>query len=186
MLRSHMTELKCPQASGLPRRSMTVICLSILLIAVGVRLLQWQNNWLTIDNNMSRLTARYKEEAQFLLNGDILSFARGSTVGADATALMHPPGYPILIALIYKIFGHSDIALRAFQILADSGAAILVFLITAKLLPRGVAIIAGLLVASSPQLAYHSLLLLPDSLSGLPILLAIYLIARTGKHSSII
>ena len=44
-----------------------VICLIIICVAFGVRLLQWQNNSLELDKTMTRLTARYKEETQFLL-----------------------------------------------------------------------------------------------------------------------
>jgi predicted membrane-bound mannosyltransferase len=43
-----------------------------------------------------------------------------------------------------------------------------------------------MLVALSPQLAYNSLLLLPDSLAVLPILLAIYFIVRARKQSLVI
>jgi Dolichyl-phosphate-mannose-protein mannosyltransferase len=173
------------QPGSLTKRT-AIICLSIFLIAVGVRLLQWQNNWLTIDKTMWRLTERYKEEAQFLLNGDISSFVRGHTPQPDPGILMHTPGYPLVMALIYKLSGSSDTALRLFQILGDAAAALLVFLITIELLPKGVAIIAGLLVAFSPQLAYSSLLLLPDSLSGLPILAAVYLIVRASKRPHIV
>lgn len=174
------------QAGALTFKSVLIICLSIFFVAVSVRLLQWQNNWLTIDNIMSSLTLRYKDEARFLVNGDIASFVRGSTPEPDPGILMHPPGYSILMALIYKLFGSSDTALRLFQILADAGAALFVFLITIELLPKAVAIIAGLLVALSPQLAYNSLLLLPDSLSALPVLLAIYLITRASKHPRLV
>lgn len=170
------------QPEGLTRRRMAVICLCIFFIATGVRLLQWQNNWLTIDKSMWRLTERYKDEAQFLLNGEFTAFIRGSTSGPDPGILMHTPGYPLLIAVIYKISGNSDVALRLFQILADACAALLIFLITVEILPQAAAIIAGLLVAFSPQLAFGSLLLLPDSLSGLPILLAIYLIVRARER----
>lgn len=173
------------QAEGLTRQSTIVICLLIFFLAMGVRLLQWQNNWLTIDKTMSRLSQRYKDEGQLLLSGDIASFVRGSTPAPDPGVLMHTPGYPLLIALIYQVSGNSDTALRLFQILADAGAAILVFLIAVEILPKTAAIIAGLLVALSPQLAYNSLLLLPDSLSGLPILLAVYLIVRASKRPRI-
>jgi hypothetical protein len=167
-------------------KSLLVICLSIFFVAVGVRLLQWQNNFHTIDKIMSGLTARYKDEALLLTEGGALAFARGSEAGPDTGILMHTPGYPILIALIYKLSGNSDAALRLFQILCDACAAVLVVLITLELLPKAAAAIAGLLVALSPQLTYNSLLLLPDSLSALPILLAVYLIAKPFKRSPFI
>jgi hypothetical protein len=170
------------EARALTRRNLVVICLSVFAVATGVRLLQWQNNWHTIDKTMWRLTARYKDEAQPLLDGDLKSFLQGSTPAPDQGILMHTPGYPVLLAAIYKVSGPRDAAVRLFQILADAGAAVLVFLIAAELLPVAVGIIAGLLVAFSPQFAYSSLLLLPDAVSALPILLAVYLIARATKR----
>lgn len=185
-LGSHLLELDCLKATSPTRLGIAVICLSILFVAVGVRLLQWQNNWLTVDKTMYRLTARYKEEAQFLVDGDIASFIKGHTPQPDTGILMHTPGYPLLVASINKVSGNSDQALRLFQILCDACAAILVFLIAAELLPRGAAILAGLLAALSPQLAHGSLLLLADSLSGLPILLAIYFIVRASKRPRLV
>jgi hypothetical protein len=152
--------------------------LTIVCVAFGVRLLQWQNNFLTLDKNMTRLTARYKEEAQFLLAGDLTSFIKGSKSQPDETILTHPPGYPILIAIIYKISGNSDRALRLFQIASDAVAAVLIFLIAARLIPRGAAVLAALLAAVAPQLAFRSLLILPDSLTALPLVAAILLIMK--------
>ncbi|PYS52940.1 MAG: hypothetical protein DMF68_00630 [Acidobacteria bacterium] len=175
-----------PQAHRLTRKSIVIICLSIFFITVGVRLLQWQNNRLDLDKTMWRLTARYKESAQLLINGDLASFLRGSATASDTIVLAHPPGYPLLMALIYKLSGNSDAALRLFQIFCDACASLLIFLIASELLPNGVAIIAALLVALSPQFAYHSLLLLPDSLSVVPILIAFYLIVRAVNRRRII
>ena len=134
---------------------------------------------------MTRLTARYKEEAQFLLDGDWTSFIQGSKSQPDAMILTHPPGYPILIAVIYRISGHSDRALRLFQIACEAAAAVLVFLIAARLVPRGAAVLAALLVAVAPQLAFRSLLILPDSLTALPLLGAILLIMKAGEDRSV-
>jgi Dolichyl-phosphate-mannose-protein mannosyltransferase len=162
-----------------------LICLTLVCVAFGVRLLQWQNNFLTLDKNMTRLTARYKEEAQFLLAGDFTSFVKGSRSQPDEMILSHPPGYPILIATIYKISGHSDRALRLFQIACDAVTAFLIFLIAARLIPRGAAVLAALLAAVAPQLAFRSLLILPDSLTALPLVAAILLIMKAVEDSSV-
>ena len=77
-----------------------LICLTIVCVALGVRLLQWQNNFLDLDKNMTRITARYKEEAQFLLAGDLTSFVTGAKSEPDTMILIHPPGYPMLSVLI--------------------------------------------------------------------------------------
>ena len=160
-------------------------CLAIVCVAFGVRLLQWQNDFLTLDKNMTRITARYKEEAQFLQAGDLTSFLKGSQSQPDEMILTHPPGYPILMAVVYKISGNSDAALRLFQITCEALAAVLVFLIAARLIPRSAAVVAALLVAVAPQLTYRSLLLLPDSLTALPILAAILLVLKTIEHPSV-
>jgi Dolichyl-phosphate-mannose-protein mannosyltransferase len=159
--------------------------LAIFCVALGVRLLQWQNNFLTLDKNMTRLTDRYKEEARFLVAGDLTSFVKGSKSQPDEMILTHPPGYPILMAIVYKISGNSDRALRSFQIACDAVAAVLVFLIAARLIPRGAALVAALLAAVSPQLAFRSLLILPDSLTALPILAAILLIVKAVADRSV-
>lgn len=134
---------------------------------------------------MTILTARYKEEAQFLLAGDWTSFVKGAKSQPDAMILTHPPGYPIVIALIYKISGHSDRALRLFQIACETVTAVLVFLIAARLIPRSAALIAALLAAVAPQLAFRSLVLLPDSLSALPLVGAILLILKAVEDRSL-
>ena len=134
---------------------------------------------------MTRLTARYKEEAQFLLAGDLTSFVKGSKSEPDAMILAHPPGYPIVITTIYKISGNSDRALRLFQIACDAAAAVLVFLIAARLIPRGAALLAALLAAVAPQLAFRSLVILPDSLAALPLLAAILLIMKAVEDRSV-
>ncbi|HSE32975.1 MAG TPA: glycosyltransferase family 39 protein [Pyrinomonadaceae bacterium] len=174
------------EAHGLSRGAIVAACLSIVFIGVGVRLLHWQNNWVTIDNTLWRLTARYQEEAQFLIDGDLRSFVRGNTAQPDTGLLIHPPGYPIITALVHKLSGNSHTALRIFQIVYSAGAALLVLFMAIRLLPAGAAILAGLLVAFSPQLSFNSLLLLADSLAIVPILLAVYLTVRAHQQPSLV
>lgn len=174
-----------PVSPDVPSKRAWLICLTIVCVALGVRLLQWQNNFLDLDKNMTSLTARYKEEAQFLLAGDLTSFIKGSQSQPDAMILTHPPGYPIVIAIIYKISGNSDRALRLFQIACETVTAVLVFLIAARLIPRGAALLAALLAAVAPQLAFRSLVLLPDSLSALPLVAAVLLIMKAAEDRSV-
>ena len=68
-----MPPLKSVSISPEPKwKRAWLICLTIVCVVLGERLLQWQNNFLDLDKNMTRITARYKEEAQFLLAGDFL------------------------------------------------------------------------------------------------------------------
>lgn len=182
----HMPPLKpVPLSPEATSKRAWLICLTIVCVALGVRLLQWQNNFLDLDKNMTRITARYKEEAQFLLAGDLTSFVTGAKSEPDTMILSHAPGYPMVIALIYKISGNSDRALRLFQIACEAVTAVLIFLIAARLIPRGAALIAALLAAVAPQLAFRSLVLLPDTLSALPLVAAIFLIMKAAEDRSI-
>ncbi len=165
------------------KRNIPVTMLLIFLVALGVRLLVWQHNHSDIEQVMTGLTAGYRNDARILLSGEVMLFVRGPAPPSDANVLAHPPGYSILMAVIFKLFGERDSALRLFQILCDALSVLLVFLIALELCSsKSIAVIAGALAALSPQLAYNSLLLLPDSLSVLPVLLSVYLLARArGK-----
>ena len=161
------------------RKSIFYTMLLIFLVALGARLLVWQHNRSDIERVMTGLTAGYRDDARVLLSGNLSLFLRGPAPPSDATVLAHPPGYAILMAAVFKIFGESDSALRFFQILCDAFSVVLVLLIALELSSsKSIALIAGLLAALSPQLAYNSLLLLPDSISVLPVLLALYILAR--------
>ncbi len=95
-----------------------------------------------------------------------------------ADLLGHPPGYPILLALIYRLAGETDLATQLFQMICDSLAAVMIFLIAIELLPFSVGVIAGFMAAFAPQFSWNCILLLPDTLAAMPILIAIYIITR--------
>jgi hypothetical protein len=170
------------QPDKTPARRLLVACVVVFTIAVGVRLLHWQNNWLTIDNTMNKTAAGYKKEAQFLTAGDFKSFIRGNSVEPDTSLLTHTPGYPIFIAASNLVTRNSTVALRLVHIALGAAATVLVLLIAAELLPLGAAVFAALLAAISPQLSYYSLVLLPDSITAVPLLIAMYLLVRARKR----
>lgn len=150
--------------------------LLVFAVALGVRLLTWHDLRLDVWKVQTYVTSDYKYSAYLLARHDFKAFLY------DINRMGHPHGYPIFLAGIFKAFGDSDDAIQLVQIVGDAVAALLVFLIAFELLPFGVALIAGLLTALSPQFAYHSVLLLPDSLAVLPILLAVYLIVQAFRR----
>ncbi len=164
-----------------PRR-LVVMCVVVFVVAVSVRLLHWQNSWLTIDYTMSRTAAGYKKEAQFLSDGDLHSFIRGRSAEADSSLLTHTPGYPIFIAFVNALTGNSNVVLRLVHIALGATATVLVLLIGIELLPFGAAIVAALFAGLSPQLSYYSCVLLPDSILALPLLAGVYLLLRARKR----
>ena len=169
--------------SARPSRVQLVVIGSFVFIsAVGVRLLHWQDSNVEIiygKTSLGGVFNRYDKEARRILDEGRLLYPADPPERGDARLLVHPPGYSILLAAIYKLRQQPHLALWAVQILSDGLAALLVFLIGCELLHYGVAVIAGSLVALSPHLAFYSLILSPDSLAGLPLLIAVLLIAKS-------
>lgn len=91
----------------------------------------------------------------------------------------------MLLALIYKLHGESDTVLQFVQITVDSLSVLTLFLIALELFSLSTAIVSGVLAAISPQFAYFSVLLLPDSLIVFPILLAVYLVVRFRSNETL-
>ena len=166
------------------RRRIALICLVVFLLAISVRLLHWQDNRSILPKLFTGMVEHYNSNARLLLNGNVGGFITGPAPPGDANILTYPPGYPIIMSIVFKVFGESDAAMRLFQVVCDAAAAMLLFLIAAELLPVKAAALAGALSALSPQLAYYSLILIPDSIATLPILLGIYFVIRAKKSNS--
>jgi 4-amino-4-deoxy-L-arabinose transferase-like glycosyltransferase len=167
---------------GNSRGRQVIIAGLIFLSAFGVRLLVWQNKRAEVPQVQTRVAENYKHLARLLQQNGLASFLEPSSTTRNPDLLGHPPGYSILLALIYRLAGESDLAVQLFQILCDSLAAVMIFLIAVDLLPFGVGIIAGFMAAFAPQFSWNSILLLPDTLAALPILVAIYLITRARRR----
>jgi hypothetical protein len=166
-------------------RRIAVVSLIIFFAALGVRLLSMHDAALEVGKVQTSVTSDYKLIARLLLQGGVGSFVSPSSPLANPDTLGHPPGYSILLALTFRAFGESDAAVQFIQIACDALACVALFLIVAELLTVGVAAVAGALSALSPQFAWNSVVLLPDSLAVLPLLFALYLIARASRRSSL-
>ncbi|MFS8084247.1 MAG: glycosyltransferase family 39 protein [Acidobacteriota bacterium] len=162
------------------------LCLLIFLVAFGVRVLSWHDTRLEVGKVQTVVSADYKHVAQLLKTGGVASFLSSSSPLSDLNTLGHPPGYSILLAMIYSVFGESDTAVQFVQIVCDALAAVVIFLIVAELLPLSAGLVAGMLAAFSPQFAWNSVLLLPDTLAVLPLLLAIYCVIKAVRKPRLI
>lgn len=177
-----------PMAQYARRASILTI---IFLATLGARLFYWQDNHIEFEQQNTLATGlfkNYQREAERLVTQGGILFPSQPIEQGDARMIIHPPGYSILLAILYgnDVTKSGSARIRLLQVLCDSVAAVLVFLIAIEILPLAVAIIAGMLVALSPHLAYYSLWLTPESLSALPMLLAIYLLARAIKKPRLI
>jgi Dolichyl-phosphate-mannose-protein mannosyltransferase len=162
-------------------RSRGAIAVVIFLVAFGVRVLTWHDTRLEVGKVQTAVVADYQRVALLLRQGGVTSFFSRTSPLADLNNLGHPPGYSLVLAVIYS-FKQSDTAVQFVQISADALSAVLIFLIVSEFLPLCAGVVAGLMAALSPQLAWNSVLLLPDSLSVLPVLLALFLLARAVKR----
>jgi hypothetical protein len=157
-----------------------LICGAVFLLALGIRFLSFQDSRHGLHKFQGGVSASYLLSAKYLVEGNYKEFL------SDPDLLGHPPGYPILIAFFYKLFGPSETLVQAFQITCDAATTIIIFLLAIKLLSLGTAVLASLLVALCPQFVYTSFPILPDSLVVPLILLAIYLIAHSIERPNII
>jgi hypothetical protein len=163
-------------------RRIILIGALIFLVALSGRLLSWHDNRYEARKVQTAVTEGYKHTGRLLQQGGIGAFFSADSPLSDPNHLGHPPGYSILIAVVFGSFGESDSALQLLQITADSLGAVLIFLIAQALFNTATATIAGLLIALAPQFTYNSVLLLPDSLSVAPLLLAVYFLTRAYKR----
>lgn len=169
--------------SNTSRRRLILLSALIFFAALSVRLLTWQNaRIIDAAKVQSTVTSDYKRVAQLLAAGGISGFFSSSSPLSNPDNLGHPPGYSILIALVKRTITESDAGVQIIQVLCDALAAVVLFLIMGELLTMSAAVIAGLLSAFSPQFAWNSVLLLPDTLAVLPILLAVYCVTRALKR----
>ncbi len=167
-------------------RRVLISCGVIFLVAMGCRLFSWQDNRFEARKVQTAVTEGYKHTGRLLQQGGVSAFFSRNSPLSDPNHLGHPPGYSILIAAVFGVFGESDASLQIIQILTDAASAVVIFLIAFLLLNSTIGTIAGLLVALAPQFTYNSVMLLPDSLSVLPLLLAVYFLARAYRRPDIL
>src|SRR5688572_27581731 len=126
--------------------------LLIFFLAFGVRLLVLHDSRLEAARVQWAVADNYRHSARLLAEGGAAAFFSKSSPIADPDTLGHPPGYPLLLALVSRLSGESDVkssegAARVAQLAADSCAAVLLFLLVAELLPFAAGVVAGVLVA---------------------------------------
>ncbi|HET9532931.1 MAG TPA: glycosyltransferase family 39 protein, partial [Blastocatellia bacterium] len=128
------------------------------------------------------MTSEYDREAAAINEGRNV-LVPGDWDPADTSLLVHAPGYPLYLSAIYSLFGRSYFTVQLVQNLINSISPVLIFFIAGLLITWPVGIVSGLLAAVSHHLGYYSNLILPDSLSALPILLAILTLIKTRRAS---
>ena len=119
----------------------------------------------------------YDTTARHLAAGDGYVFDPTVWVTADGSRIypgentlsptaLWPPGYPVTLAVIYKLTGNSVNAARLFNILVGAATVVLVFLIALRLFDRTTAIFAGGVMALLPSHVLFTTVLLSETYFG--------------------
>src|SRR5436305_13967549 len=91
----------------------------VFVAAFGVRLLCWRDARFEAAGVQTAVTQNYKHLARLLQENGAASFFDPASPTSDPDPLGHPPAYPFILALGYKIFGESDVAAQIVQIVCD-------------------------------------------------------------------
>jgi hypothetical protein len=134
----------------------------------------------TVEQPAGGMASEYHREAVSITEGHGLLIP-DNWDPADTRLLVHAPGYSIYLAAIYSLLGKSYFNVQLIQNILNSLSAVLIFLIAGNLLTWPVGAATGLLAALSHHLSYYSNFILPDSICSLPLLIAVYLLAMTGR-----
>ena len=114
---------------------------------------------------------------------NLLRFREYSLSPGTASAL-RPPVYPLFLALIYCIFGHSYIAVRLLQAIISSLSCLLIAVLGEKMWNRGVGTLSAWLFAIHPGSIYLVGRFLSETLFVFLFILTLLLIIKNKTHWS--
>jgi len=162
------------------RRGRVAGGLAVFLLALAVRSLYALDLAPVMYSRVqpgTRMAWRYDEAAVGILEGEGVLWPRHPDP-ARTGLLARPPGYPLFLALVYRVLGRSFFAAQLAQNVLTSAACVTLVIVAARLVSWRVGVGGGLVAALSPHLAFSSNFLLPDALSAVPLLAALALLAR--------
>ncbi len=95
------------------------------------------------------------------------------------------PGYPVFLALIYKLFGHNYNTVRMIQFLITGITGGLIYIIASHLkFNKFLSFISGLLVVIWPYFIIHSTLIVTETLFSFFITLSAFLLLKFKKNQT--
>ena len=150
---------------------------AILAVALVLRLA-----WITIANPQpSSITSGdpffYDVFARFLADGE--GFVR---IGGQATA-QWPPGYPAVLAVVFKLFGHKIILAKLLNVLLGTATCYLAYLIGKKVFNRAAGLTAAAVLAVFPSQVFQPTLLMSEVLATFLVALFVCLVVYFAVES---
>jgi len=166
--------------SKMPARRKVFFAVVIFLCSFAVRSLHAVDLSLlmyTTDQPKGAMTQHYDARAVSIVEGHGLLFPDDRRT-SDTSLMAFSPGYSLVVAAVYYVFGRNYFAVQLIQDVLCSLSSVLLFLIAGELLSWRVGIAAGLLAAVYYGLAFFANFVLPDPLVPLLILLAACFLVR--------
>jgi hypothetical protein len=157
--------------------------LLIFLLSYATRSLQAVDlapTMYTTEQPMGGLTETYDQRAASILEGEGL-LGPYQIKPTRTVWLAQAPGYSIFLSGVYLTFGRDFYKVQLAQNAVNSLSPVLIFLIAGLIVSWPVGIISGLLAAISHHLGHISNFILPDSLSAVPVLAGMLLLAMAGR-----
>jgi len=99
-------------------------------------------------------------------------------LGKNYEFISQPPLYPLFLAAIFRVFGHSYLAVRLTQALISAGTCVLIYLIGKNVFSKKVGTIACLISVFYFDFISYSGILMAETLSLFLFLLVIYVIIK--------
>ena len=141
--------------AAITSRRATVIAGTVFLFALAVRLIFiWQWNATPFGAKPIFDADTYDKLAQNIANGQLLR----------AAAFYMSPLYPYVLALIYKMFGHSFLAASLFNALLGALSCAVLSLIALDCFGLPAALLTGALAAADRQLIFYTAPIMKESL----------------------
>ena len=95
------------------------------------------------------------------------------------------PGYPVFLALIYKLFGHNYNTVRMIQFLITGITGGLIYIIASHLkFNKFLSFISGLLIVIWPYFIIHSTLIVTETLFSFFIILSVFFLLRFKENQT--
>ena len=125
----------------------------------------------------------YAADVSTVLLGDARSYhmwAQGIVAGEwiGDTVFFQAPFYPYFLAIVYSLFGESNLAVRVIQMILGSGACVLLARAGHYYFGRNAGILAGLILAVYPPAIFFDGIIQKASLTAFLLVMLIFLLGR--------
>lgn len=118
------------------------------------------------------------DSAAYATLGMNVATGYGYTLDASAPDTYWPPGYPLFIAMLFRIFGEELLVARITQAILGGALVLMTYLLAEKLFGRNTATVASSITALYPGLVLYSGMILTETLYATLFLAVVVLLLR--------